>query len=122
MLLQNQLESFSGLDPAFIGWVTNINKFDRNDGLYTEVIHTNYGVYGYIADLAQVDFYPNGGISMPGCDSNACDHAKSYFYMAESITSGGFTGRWCLNYYAAVLMMCSGPGTARMGGLIPKTR
>ncbi|XP_052737636.1 pancreatic lipase-related protein 2-like [Bicyclus anynana] len=119
--LQGLVPYITGLDPAMIGWATNINKFHRNDGLYTEVIHTNYGVYGYIADLGQMDFYPNGGISMPGCDSNACDHARAFFYMAESITSGGFTGRQCLNYYAAVLGMCSGPRTARMGGLVPKT-
>ncbi|XP_045773213.1 pancreatic triacylglycerol lipase-like [Maniola jurtina] len=119
--LQGRVPYITSLDPALIGWATNINKFRRTDGQYTEVIHTNYGMYGYIADLGHMDFYPNGGISMPGCDSNACDHARAFFYMAESVTSGGFTGRQCINYYAAVLMMCSGPRTSRMGGLIPKT-
>lgn len=111
----------SALDPAFIGWVSHPDRFDANDGQYTEVIHTNYGINGYLADLGHVDFYPNGGISMPGCDSHACDHARSYFYFAESITSGGFTGRQCLNYYAAILSSCDLlPGRLEMGGLRPK--
>jgi pancreatic triacylglycerol lipase len=110
------------LDPALIGWINNIERFQPNDGIYTEVIHTNYGIYGYLGDLAQVDFYPNGGISMPGCDSNDCDHSRSFYYFAESITSGGFTGRECLNYFAAVAGVCNDlPGRLQMGGLVPKT-
>ncbi|XP_022822326.1 pancreatic triacylglycerol lipase-like [Spodoptera litura] len=111
----------TALDPAFIGWVSHPDRFDANDGQYTEVIHTNYGINGYLADLGHVDFYPNGGISMPGCDSHACDHARSYFYFAESITSGGFTGRQCLNYFAAIMSSCDLlPGRLEMGGLRPK--
>ena len=101
--------------------MNNIFKFQPDDGLYTEVIHTNYGVYGYLANLAQVDFYPNGGISMPGCNSNSCDHERGFFYLAESITSGGFTGRECLNYYAALLRLCEGSKRLQMGGLVPKS-
>ncbi|KAJ8735421.1 hypothetical protein PYW07_007041 [Mythimna separata] len=111
----------TALDPAFVGWPNHPDRFNRNDGQYTEVIHTNYGINGYLADLGHVDFYPNGGISMPGCDSNACDHARSFFYFAESITSGGFTGRQCVNYFAAVLGRCDVlPGRLQMGGLKPK--
>ncbi|XP_072945527.1 pancreatic triacylglycerol lipase-like [Epargyreus clarus] len=119
--VQGDITYITGLDPALIGWVNNVNRFNPQDGRYTEVIHTNYGINGYLGDLAQVDFYPNGGISMPGCDSNACDHARSFFYFAESITTGGFTGRQCLNYYAAILNMCNLlPGRLQMGGLRPK--
>ncbi|KAG6447342.1 hypothetical protein O3G_MSEX004921 [Manduca sexta] len=119
--LGGQVAYITGLDPALLGWVNNINRFQPQDGRYTEVIHTNYGINGYLGDLAQVDFYPNGGISMPGCDSHACDHARSFFYFAESLVSGGFTGRQCINYYAAVLGMCDVlPGRLQMGGLRPK--
>ncbi|XP_047022586.1 pancreatic triacylglycerol lipase-like [Helicoverpa zea] len=111
----------TALDPAFIGWVSHPDRFDARDGQYTEVIHTNYGINGYLADLGDVDFYPNGGISMPGCNSHACDHARSYFYFAESITSGGFTGRQCINYFAAIMGTCDLlPGRLQMGGLMPK--
>ncbi|KOB74607.1 Pancreatic lipase 2, partial [Operophtera brumata] len=119
--VQGHVAYITGLDPALVGWVNHIERFQPSDGLYTEVIHTNYGINGYLGDLAQVDFYPNGGISMPGCDSNACDHARSYFYFAESLSSGGFTGRQCVNYFAAVLSTCDLlPGRLQMGGLRPK--
>ncbi|KAI5639767.1 lipase domain-containing protein [Phthorimaea operculella] len=111
----------TGLNPALVGWVNNINRFLPNDGIYTEVIHTNY-LIGYIEALAQVDFYPNGGISMPGCDSNQCDDLRSIFYFAESLSSGGFTGIWCFNHYAAVLSLCGQLSrSSQMGGLAPKT-
>ncbi|KAJ2947739.1 hypothetical protein O0L34_g9514 [Tuta absoluta] len=111
----------TGLNPALIGWVTNFDRFHPNDGIYTEVIHTNF-ITGYIAALGQVDFYPNAGISMPGCDSNICDDRRSIFYFAESLSTGGFTGKRCLNHYAAVLSMCGQlPGSLQMGGLNPKT-
>ncbi|XP_075970606.1 pancreatic triacylglycerol lipase-like [Anticarsia gemmatalis] len=111
----------TGLDPAFIGWSAHPDRFAPTDGQYTEVIHTNYGINGYLADLAQVDFYPNGGISMPGCNSHACDHARSFFYFAESIGTGGFTGRQCINYFAAITSTCNLlPGRLQMGGLRPK--
>ncbi|KAF9805134.1 hypothetical protein SFRURICE_013327 [Spodoptera frugiperda] len=111
----------SGLDPAFPGWNTNDNRFRPSDGAYTEVIHTNVGVLGYMATLADVDFYPNGGSGMPGCNSNDCDHARCYHYMAESLTRGGFTGRRCLSYVSAMAGNCNMLGSLRMGGLVPKT-
>ncbi|XP_049880837.1 inactive pancreatic lipase-related protein 1-like [Pectinophora gossypiella] len=110
----------TGLDPSLVGWINHPDRFNPDDGVYTEVIHTNAGINGYLADLAKVDFYPNGGESMPGCDSHSCDHLRSIFYFAESITSGGFTGRRCANYLTAVLQVCTLPGTLQMGGLRPK--
>lgn len=110
-----------GLDPSLVGWTNNLFRFRPNDGIYTEVIHTNTGVNGFLADLAHVDFYPNGGISMPGCSSNACDHARSFFYFAESLATEGFTGQECHNFYLAVAGRCNTlPGRLGMGGLKPK--
>uniref|UniRef100_A0A2H1VXQ6 SFRICE_019245 n=1 Tax=Spodoptera frugiperda TaxID=7108 RepID=A0A2H1VXQ6_SPOFR len=116
-----QIAYITGLDPAFPGWNTNDNRFRPSDGAYTEVIHTNVGVLGYMATLADVDFYPNGGSGMPGCNSNDCDHARCYHYMAESLTRGGFTGRRCLSYVSAMAGNCNMLGSLRMGGLVPKT-
>ncbi|KOB75397.1 Pancreatic lipase 2, partial [Operophtera brumata] len=65
----------TALDAAWPGWITNDDKFRSTDGVYTEAIHTNVGLLGYIGDLADVDFYPNGGINMPGCNSQDCDHS-----------------------------------------------
>lgn len=104
-----------------IGWINHSDRFQPTDAAYTEVIHTNCGVNGYLSDLADVDFYPNGGESMPGCDSHACDHERAIHYFGESIRSGGFTGRQCINYMAAILQTCNiMPLRLEMGGLRPK--
>ncbi|KAJ0184164.1 hypothetical protein K1T71_000587 [Dendrolimus kikuchii] len=110
----------TSLDPALPGWVTNSNKFQENDGTYTEVMHTNSGYQGYLSPLGHVDFYPNGGVNMPGCDSSGCSHARCYFYLAESLTSP-FTGRGCANLTDAINGNCNLQETLQMGGLQPKT-
>jgi len=111
-----------------VGYVTGLDPADRwdtawlfrpNDGLYTEVMHTNGGDSGWLNPLAQVDFYPNGGRQMPGCMTSLCHHYRSYYYMAESLRTGGFTGRRCDNLNAALVGNCSG-STLRMGGVRPK--
>ncbi|KAM3955128.1 pancreatic triacylglycerol lipase-like [Aphomia sociella] len=111
----------TALDPALPGWITNDNKLRENDGGYTEVIHTNAGLLGYVGTLGHADFYPNGGINMPGCSSQDCDHARCYFYLAESLISGGFTGRRCATYVGAMAGSCILFGNLQMGGLVPKT-
>ncbi|KAJ8706735.1 hypothetical protein PYW07_012813 [Mythimna separata] len=112
----------TALDPALPGWTgQNNDKFRSSDGGYTEVIHTNAGFLGYMATLGDADFYPNGGINMPGCNSNDCDHSRSFHYMGESLVSGGFTGKRCASYITAMTGNCQLWGTLRMGGLVPKT-
>ncbi|CAG9118129.1 unnamed protein product [Plutella xylostella] len=111
----------TALDAALIGWINLNDRFQADDAMYTEAIHTNAGVNGYVSDYAHVDFYVNGGESMPGCNSHACDHARAIFYFAESITSGGFRGKLCVNYLAAMLESCNIlPGRLNMGGLKSK--
>ncbi|XP_026747853.1 lipase member H-like [Trichoplusia ni] len=119
--LDGKIAYITALEPMNAGWNTNNNRFAASDGVYTEVIHTNAGVLGYMMPLGDVDFYPNGGINMPGCDNQDCDHARSYFYLAESLTRGGFTGRRCASYITAMTENCMLLGTLRMGGLVPKT-
>ncbi|XP_075989794.1 pancreatic lipase-related protein 2-like [Anticarsia gemmatalis] len=118
--LGGQIGYITALDPAFTGWVTNDNKFQPDDGVYTEVVHTSAGLSGYLADLGQVDFYPNGGVDMPGCITQDCDHARSFHYFAESLVSGGFTGNRCSSYLTAMLGQCYIRGTLQMGGRDPK--
>ncbi|KAJ8706736.1 hypothetical protein PYW07_012814 [Mythimna separata] len=111
----------TSLDPAGPGWVTNEHKFQPTDGIYTEVIHTNVQSAGYLEPLGDVDFYPNGGNGMPGCVTGGCDHDRAYFYFAESLQTGGFTGQRCENYQAALIGNCTLEETLQMGGLVPKT-
>ncbi|PZC75135.1 hypothetical protein B5X24_HaOG200562 [Helicoverpa armigera] len=113
-----------------VGYVTGCDPADRwdtawlfrpSDGLYTEVIHTNGGDIGYLNPLAHVDFYPNGGRTMPGCMTSLCHHYRSYYYLGESLRTGGFTGRRCANLNQALSGTCNASGTLRLGGLEPKT-
>ncbi|XP_053622735.1 pancreatic triacylglycerol lipase-like [Plodia interpunctella] len=119
--INGNIAYITALDPAFPGWITNEDKFRADDGAYTEVIHTNTGVLGYIATLGHADFYPNGGVNMPGCSSQECDHARCFYYLAESLTSGGFNGRRCASYVTAMTGNCILWGNLQMGGLVPKT-
>ncbi|KAL4711041.1 hypothetical protein ACJJTC_015217 [Scirpophaga incertulas] len=120
--LDGRLAYITGLEAALPGFISNTdNRLRAEDSAYTEVIHTNAGVLGFLTPLGHVDFYPNGGNNMPGCDSQDCDHARSYFYLAESLTSGGFTGRRCASYLTAMSANCFLPGSLRMGGLVAKT-
>ncbi|XP_026325352.1 pancreatic triacylglycerol lipase-like [Hyposmocoma kahamanoa] len=111
----------TGLDPSFYLWIINSHKFRPDDGSYTEIIHTNAGINGYLGTLGHVDFYPNGGVNMPGCNGATCDQERSFFYFAESLVSGGFTGRRCATYAGAMSNLCYMWGNLRMGGIAPKT-
>ncbi|CAH2987826.1 unnamed protein product [Chilo suppressalis] len=111
----------TGLDPAGPGWMTNDNRFRENDGVYTEIIHTNAGIAGFLATLGHTDFYPNGGVNMPGCGMlSDCSHARAIFYFAESIRGGVFRSRRCVSYVTAMASSCVLPSSVQMGGLRPK--
>ncbi|XP_026325511.1 pancreatic triacylglycerol lipase-like [Hyposmocoma kahamanoa] len=119
--LNGSIPYITALDPAYPLWILNPHKFQANDGQYTEVIHTNAGVSGYLTPLGHVDFYPNGGINMAGCDGQNCDHDRCFHYMAESVKTGGFSGTECRTYAHAMLGACSLNGRLNMGGVKPKT-
>ncbi|XP_031767816.1 lipase member H-like [Galleria mellonella] len=120
--VDGEIAYITALDPASYGWVLNSNKLRPEDSQYTEVIHTNAGVQGYVGTLGDVDFYPNSGVNMPGCITPGCDHARSYFYFAESLVSGGFTGRRCATTTAAMGGgLCLASGNLNLGGIEPKT-
>lgn len=119
--LGGKVPYITGLDPAFAGWITNDERFTSTDGVFTEVIHTNAGLLGYPSPLADADFYPNGGVDMPGCLSQECDSNRSFHYFGESIRSGGFTGTRCFTFAAAMAGQCFMSGPLKMGGIEPKT-
>ncbi|KAJ8704819.1 hypothetical protein PYW08_012139 [Mythimna loreyi] len=119
--LGGKVAYITGLDPAFVGWINNDEKFKSTDGVFTEVIHTSAGQLGYLTPLADADFYPNGGVDMPGCISQECDSNRSFHYFGESIRAGGFTGTRCFTFAAAMAGQCFMSGPLNMGGIKPKT-
>ncbi|XP_043911461.1 inactive pancreatic lipase-related protein 1-like [Protopterus annectens] len=116
----------TGLDPAepfFQNTPTEV-RLDPSDATFVDVLHTDgapiipYLGFGMIHPCGHIDFYPNGGEFMPGCDRNiistiididgiwqgtrdfvACNHLRAYKYYTESIkTRDGFIGFPCNSY------------------------
>ncbi|XP_054019610.1 inactive pancreatic lipase-related protein 1 [Dryobates pubescens] len=116
----------TGLDPAqpyFQGTPVEV-RLDRTDADFVDVIHTDslptipYLGFGMSVAIGHLDFYPNGGETMPGCEKNAlsqivdldgiwegtrdfvaCNHLRSYKYYSDSIIyPDGFLGYPCSSY------------------------
>lgn len=118
--LNGQVEYIIGLDPA--GPLYSSSQIDKclnkNDALFVQVIHTNAGVLGYNGDLGTVDFYPNGGKRQNGCGLDllgGCAHARSFEYLAESITGSQFQAVQCSSYTQYQNGACNSNTKALMG-------
>lgn len=63
----------TALDPALPLFATNDNnkKIDPSDALYVDVVHTNALEKGKLETCGHIDFYPNGGMTQPGCKTTA---------------------------------------------------
>ncbi|CAG4943622.1 unnamed protein product [Parnassius apollo] len=112
--LHGQLGRITGLDPAGPLWNINSRRLRESDAIYVEAIHTNGGIYGLIEPVAAADFYPNGGISQPGCDTNTCNHNRSWRLFAASILFDHLTARKCSTNLQLILDNCRG-NTTKLG-------
>ena len=111
--INRKIGRITGLDPASPDFpMYETNHLFKTDAQFVDVIHTNSGdlldgCLGIFEPLGHVDFYPNGGIHQPGCQSNrdcsgfwgffrclgglidifkgACSHGKSYYMYLDSI-------------------------------------
>ncbi|XP_075390114.1 pancreatic lipase-related protein 2-like [Tenrec ecaudatus] len=124
--LGGRLGRITGLDPAepcFQGTPEEV-RLDPSDAMFVDVIHTDAAPiipflgFGMSQKVGHLDFYPNGGKHMPGCQKNilstivdinglwegtrdfvACNHLRSYKYYSNSITTpDGFLGFPCASY------------------------
>uniref|UniRef100_A0A5F9C3V3 Triacylglycerol lipase n=1 Tax=Oryctolagus cuniculus TaxID=9986 RepID=A0A5F9C3V3_RABIT len=124
----------TGLDPAepYFQGTPEIVRLDPSDAQFVDVIHTdaapmvpNLG-FGMSQTVGHLDFFPNGGKEMPGCQKNvlsqivdingiwegtrdfvACNHLRSYKYYADSIVNpNGFAGFSCASYTAFTQNKC----------------
>lgn len=136
----------TGLDPAepyFQGTPEEV-RLDPTDAQFVDAIHTdaapivpNLG-FGMSQTVGHLDFFPNGGLEMPGCQKNilsqivdidgiwegtrdfaACNHLRSYKYYSDSIVNPtGFAGFSCSSYsvFAAnKCFPCPSGGCPQMG-------
>ncbi|TEA41708.1 hypothetical protein DBR06_SOUSAS1510114, partial [Sousa chinensis] len=124
--LGGRVGRITGLDPAqpcFQGTPEEV-RLDPSDAMFVDVIHTDSAPiipflgFGMSQKVGHLDFYPNGGREMPGCQKNAlstiidingiwegtqdfvaCNHIRSYKYYSSSILSpDGFLGYPCASY------------------------
>ncbi|XP_043285594.1 uncharacterized protein [Venturia canescens] len=88
----NQIFALDPAGPGFEG-KNSSSQLSPRDARNVQVIHTCGNALGYRGRLGDADFYPNGGLSQPGCalgDSifnGACSHGRSFWYFAESLNS-----------------------------------
>ncbi|XP_059472684.1 pancreatic triacylglycerol lipase-like [Neocloeon triangulifer] len=144
-----KLGRITGLDPAephFADTDPEV-RLDPSDADFVDVIHTDAapfisGGFGIKQAVGHVDFYPNGGEIMPGCENAmfdslgdrrgivlgirkalGCNHIRSYEYFTESVnTECDFMGVECNsfeNYDNGLCFGCENLGgekaCARMG-------
>lgn len=67
-----QIGRITGLDPAGPGFngKSADERLSEDDAVYVEAIHTDGNLFGYGERLADVDYFPNGGVgTQPGCSS-----------------------------------------------------
>ncbi|XP_048194133.1 pancreatic triacylglycerol lipase [Perognathus longimembris pacificus] len=136
----------TGLDPAepcFEG-TPELIRLDPSDAQFVDVIHTdaapfvpNLG-FGTSQPSGHLDFFPNGGVEMPGCQKNilsqivdidgiwqgtrdfaACNHLRSYKYYSDSILNPtGFAAFSCSSYNvfsSNQCFPCASGGCPQMG-------
>ncbi|KAG6441559.1 hypothetical protein O3G_MSEX001914 [Manduca sexta] len=111
--LGGRVARVTGLDPAGPLWSYNSNRLNRNDGVYVEAIHTDGGYtvggLGIGSAVANADFFPNGGISQPGCLTNICNHNRAWELFAATVTYNHLIGNQCSNNLQITLNNCRGP-------------
>ncbi|XP_075204239.1 pancreatic triacylglycerol lipase-like [Anomaloglossus baeobatrachus] len=136
----------SGLDPAepyFQNTPTEV-RLDPSDATLVDVIHTDSSPlvpslgFGMSQVVGHLDFFPNGGIYMPGCPQNiqipnvnvediwngvlnfvTCNHLRAIKYYTDSITNAStFSSYPCANwntYQAGSCKSCPSAGCPKMG-------
>nr|XP_021186850.2 pancreatic lipase-related protein 2 [Helicoverpa armigera] len=110
--LGGKVARVTGLDPAGPLWNLNSNRINRDDAIYVEALHTDGGYLvgglGIGTDVADADFYVNGGVSQPGCLTNVCNHMNSFRYFAATVTYNHIVGRECTSSMQITLDRCRG--------------
>ncbi|XP_009666972.2 pancreatic lipase-related protein 2-like [Struthio camelus] len=140
------IRRITGLDPAgpfFEGTPPEV-RLDPSDARFVDVIHSNAAHFpavglGMYNTTGHLDFYPNGGTVMPGCNDltpqmkqsdfealiadatviRGCHHSRSHeFYFESILYPTGFIGYPCETYKSfesGDCFPCSQEGCPMMG-------
>ncbi|XP_063894906.1 phospholipase A1 member A [Helicoverpa armigera] len=106
--LGGKVARVTGLDPAGPLWNLNSNRISANDAIYVEAIHTDGGYLGIGSDVADADFYVNGGDDQPGCLTHVCSHMRSYRFFDASVKYNHIIGKECSSSLQITLNTCRG--------------
>ncbi|KAG6441562.1 hypothetical protein O3G_MSEX001873 [Manduca sexta] len=109
--IEGKIARITALDPAGPLWNVNPARLSTDDAVYVEAIHTDGGIDGLGIGfaIADVDFFPNGGMSQPGCLLNICNHNRAWELFAATITYNHLIGTRCNNVLQIQLNTCRGP-------------
>lgn len=91
--VKTKLPRITGLDPAKPGFISPFtqNRLDSSDADFVDVIHTDGLSRGTYSAIGHANFYPNGGLSQPGCWSqnktswSSCNHDMAPFFYGRSL-------------------------------------
>ncbi|XP_063819889.1 pancreatic triacylglycerol lipase-like isoform X2 [Pseudophryne corroboree] len=140
------ISRITGLDPAepyFQNTPIEV-RLDPSDATLVDVIHTDSGSlvpnlgFGMSQNVGNLDFFPNGGVKMPGCTQNpsipnvnvediwsgvihfvTCNHMRAIKYYTDSIgNTGMFVSYPCANwstYQGGSCKSCPSAGCPKMG-------
>ncbi|XP_077498491.1 pancreatic triacylglycerol lipase-like [Amblyomma americanum] len=145
------LGRITGLDPAepFFQGMPPTVRLDPSDADFVDVIHTDgkrfmlpmIVGFGMIDPVGHIDFYPNGGVTQPGCeriiknfslkngpvqgfrDSVTCPHERAKHFMAEALDREGnrdlgecaFVAYACSSYELFLAGQCTDCGPSGTG-------
>jgi hypothetical protein len=86
------------------------SRLDSTDANYVEAIITS--AIGFRRPIAHVTFYPNWGVTQPGCELDVgCDHHRATEFYTESVNSNMFIARQCISFEEIETESCPGHGT-----------
>ncbi|XP_032290693.1 pancreatic lipase-related protein 3 isoform X2 [Drosophila virilis] len=97
--LGEQVPRITALDPS--GDSDKLeHRLSAEDARLVEVMHTNGNGLGTMAQLGDVDYYPNGGQQQPGCsltpEPDACSHERALDLAVEMwSTANDFVSALC---------------------------
>lgn len=107
------------LDPVGPGFENTNSSFgciSKKDADYVQIIHTNGNKYGMKNSVGHADFYPNDGMSQPGCKDDICSHRFAWIFYQQSVRQeGGFTAKKCNSYHNFELQLCDSDEYSYMG-------
>lgn len=90
-LTNASIPRITGLDPAnpCFNEGEALSGISRGDADFVDIIHSNAKVLGKRDPIGDVDFYPNGVVSVqPGCLDPSCSHARAWELYAETVYPG----------------------------------